>query len=213
MVNNAGDATGEYSNEGYDTVEVHTGALTNGGYTRQANIERGALAEDVGVGGLLGNAESNKLDGNSASNTLQGGGGHDQLYGYGGDDTLIGNGDNESDLLYGGVGFDTYHAGNSDVVQDTDQRGTVNFAGTRLRGGIYSGKFGNADVFKDAFTSTTYYYDTTSKTLTDLRAGESLKLSNFRNMQDPRDFLAFNGMNLGIRLEGAPARSQQPAGG
>ena len=53
----------------------------------------------------------------------------------GGDDTLVGG--NKKDILKGGEGFDTYYAGDKDVITDSDGKGEVYFDKTKLTGGIY----------------------------------------------------------------------------
>ena len=86
VVDNTGDKTTELADEGYDTVQVHAGALSSGNYTLQANIEKGVLLADAGAATLTGNALDNYLRGNAANNTFIGGGGTDTFEGLGGDD-------------------------------------------------------------------------------------------------------------------------------
>ena len=45
--------------------------------------------------------------------------------------------DNSSDILKGGKGYyDTYHAGDKDIIEDSDGKGEVYFNNTQLIGGI-----------------------------------------------------------------------------
>lgn len=53
----------------------------------------------------------------------------------GGDDTLVGG--NKKDILKGGEGFDTYYAGDKDIITDSDGKGEVYFDKTKLKGGTY----------------------------------------------------------------------------
>lgn len=53
----------------------------------------------------------------------------------GGDDTLVGG--NKKDILKGGEGFDTYYAGDKDIITDSDGKGEVYFDKTKLTGGTY----------------------------------------------------------------------------
>lgn len=44
---------------------------------------------------------------------------------------------NAENILKGGEGFDTYYAGDKDVITDSDGKGEVYFDKTKLAGGIY----------------------------------------------------------------------------
>lgn len=107
IVDEAGDQTIELAGEGFDTVDIHGSALTNGSYTLQANIEKGVLLADAGAG--------SSLRGNSGDNTLTGNGLGNKLYGEGGADLLDGRIGSAYDELYGGAGVDALY-GKGDLV-------------------------------------------------------------------------------------------------
>jgi Ca2+-binding RTX toxin-like protein len=96
---------------------------------------------NIGPGGsrdryfIFGGAGNDKLEGDSRADHLYGNDGDDELSGKGGRDILEGNFGNDvlyggykvdgvsiddgvSDILRGGAGFDTYHVGHGDVIQD-----------------------------------------------------------------------------------------------
>jgi Ca2+-binding RTX toxin-like protein len=210
VAENINDKTIEKEQAGFDTVEVHEGALMEGAYMLQEHIEKGVLVESIGVGGLTGNQTDNVLVGNSFRNNLTGGAGNDQLYGNDGDDTLIGSDDAVADVLAGGWGKDVYFAGDKDVIIDVDQNGFINFEGEKLTGGSYAGKFDSSEVYKDSITGTTYYYDTSSLLLTVVRAGQQIFIENFRNVPAVPGFAGPLGANLGISLRNGPSRPQSP---
>ncbi|WP_297922513.1 calcium-binding protein, partial [uncultured Campylobacter sp.] len=90
---------------------------------------------------LYGHDKEGKDD-DEAADTLIGGKGSDKLYGDKGDDTLIGSfrlsDDGNMDELYGGDGFDTYYAGDKDIIEDSDGKGRVFLNNSILTGGIYN---------------------------------------------------------------------------
>ena len=74
--------------------------------------------------------------------TYVGGKGSDNIVGSEYDDILYSNDknntdDEEKDVLIGSKGFDTYYAGNKDVIFDSDGKGRVFFNDTILTGGAY----------------------------------------------------------------------------
>ncbi|MBU0633009.1 hypothetical protein KKA17_10230, partial [bacterium] len=79
---------------------------------------------------LAGTAKNDLIFGERGDDTLIGDKGTDVLYGGDGDDTLMGYDgygtiDNESDILKGGNDFDTYIAGNNDIIIDSDGKGEI----------------------------------------------------------------------------------------
>lgn len=93
---------------------------------------------------INGNGGDDVLYGGDDNDTITGGEGRDILLGEDGDDTLISGVatdnlvDSENDRLEGGEGFDTYHAGNGDVITDSDGEGRVFFGDIELTGGRLS---------------------------------------------------------------------------
>ena len=102
VVDNAGDGTSEYANQGYDTVESTIS------WTLWSNTEKLVLTGGLAINGA-GNALDNVLVGNAAANTLNGAAGNDILQGGGGNDTLTDQ--SGSALLDGGTGADTLTGG------------------------------------------------------------------------------------------------------
>ncbi len=108
LVDNAGDLTGEFVDEGYDTV------LASVTYTLGANVEDLTLMTGSGAINGTGNTLDNWLTGNESANQLSGGAGNDTLDGSAGADTLI-----------GGTGDDTYVVESaSDVITESASEGT-----------------------------------------------------------------------------------------
>ncbi|MBU0633261.1 hypothetical protein KKA17_11545, partial [bacterium] len=92
------------------------------------------LSKGVGVANindtLQGTDKNDLMFGEKGDDMLIGGKGSDVLYGGEGDDTLMGYDgygtiDNESDILKGGNDFDTYIAGNNDIIIDSDGKGEI----------------------------------------------------------------------------------------
>lgn len=187
IVDDVGDQTIELADQGYDKAQVHFGALSNGAYVLQGHIEEGALLEDAGAGDLTGNSDANTLFGNSYANTLTGGAGEDSLYGNAGNDVLIGSDDSVRDLLSGGAGFDTYFAGQNDVVIDSDQHGQVHFQGSRVTGGILdtrvspNGRDAEGSVhYVSLDATTTLVYNAAAARLVVTKNGKSFTVNEFR---------------------------------
>ena len=115
VVDNAGDAVIEYTNQGSDTV------LASIAYALTANVENLTLTGTDAINGT-GNTLANILTGNDAANTLSGGAGDDRLVGLGGNDTLDGGVGN--DTMVGGTGDDTYVVNaRGDVVVEAAKEG------------------------------------------------------------------------------------------
>lgn len=129
VVDVAGDAITESTNEGADTVQSHVS------YTLGANVENLNLTGNAAIDGT-GNPLDNRLHGNGAANLLSGLDGSDAVYagdgdtvhGNGGDDTLIAEnsaaqwawlwGDAGNDTLTGGVGTAAFFGGTgNDTIQ------------------------------------------------------------------------------------------------
>lgn len=111
-----------------DTVGDITGEpLYLSGY-----FEDMASGKSVKVGTVTASQMRNFKFGDANDNALTGGTLNDALYGGDGNDTL--NGMEKSDWLEGGKGFDTYMAGQGDVICDSDGKGAVNWVGKTLNG-------------------------------------------------------------------------------
>ncbi|WP_162917684.1 beta strand repeat-containing protein, partial [Dongia deserti] len=107
VVDNVGDVTTEYADEGTDLVQS---SVT---YTLAANLENLTLTGSSGNSGT-GNALDNILIGNSGANQLNGGAGSDRLDGGTGNDTMT-----------GGLGDDTFVVqAAGDVVIEAAGEGT-----------------------------------------------------------------------------------------
>ena len=100
VVDDWGDAFGEFPGEGYDIVRT---ALD--GCWLPFEIEALELLGSGHIDGI-GNNGANNLQGNSGANVLSGLRGVDTINGGDGDDVIIGGQDN--DLLRGGLGADTF---------------------------------------------------------------------------------------------------------
>jgi Ca2+-binding RTX toxin-like protein len=86
IVDNPHDETIEEADEGYDTVEIEGGALQEGAYQLQQNVEKGVLLDSAGAAVLTGNSRVNSLVGNAHGNILVASGEGDTLEGQGGND-------------------------------------------------------------------------------------------------------------------------------
>ena len=87
---------------------------------------------DVGDDLLEGGSEADELHGDAGDDWLDGGTGADTLIGGADNDTLIGGNDQDRDILQGGQGYDTYHIGIGDTINDSDNSGTIWVNGQRL---------------------------------------------------------------------------------
>lgn len=123
VVNNVGDVSTEFLNEGTDKVN------SNITYTLPLNIENLTLTGTIAINGT-GNDLDNVITGNGAANQLHGQAGNDTLNGGSGDDTLTGW--SGADTMIGGLGNDTYFVENTgDIVTENLNAGT-DTASTRL---------------------------------------------------------------------------------
>ncbi len=110
----------------------------------------GGTGADTLLGGdgadrLFGDEGNDSLDGGTGDDTLYGGTGRDTVEGGDGNDLIFGGSqggstgfvdDNEVDYLTGGAGFDTFMAGNGDVITDFNN----------AAGGVNDGDPANNDV-------------------------------------------------------------------
>ncbi len=114
VVDNAGDVTTEYADEGIDLVRSSIA------HTLAAHVENLTL-----IGGSItgtGNTLDNVITGSAGNNTLTGDGGSDTLDGKAGTDTLIGGTGGDTYLFGAGYGKDSIRendatAGNVDAAQ------------------------------------------------------------------------------------------------
>ena len=104
--------------------------------------------------------------------TYVGGKGSDTITGTKFDDILYSNDntgvdDNSPDTLKGGKGYDTYHAGDKDIIEDSDGKGEVYFNNTQLIGGIFDkDKSSNSiKVYLSEDKNIEYHLDENSKVL------------------------------------------------
>lgn len=137
---------------------------------------------------------SDIINASQRGDVLYGGTGVDVLNGFAGDDELFGGGtsgedDHEVDTLVGGEGFDTYHAGASDVIYDSDGKGRVLIGTSELHGGREQGeddgsacgapthKSDDEKVYKDQAGNV--YHKTDAGLTIDLASGGTLKILNW----------------------------------
>ena len=138
-------------NFGFNNETPKITFVSGKGNDRITGLDENAKNPDDRIFGGSGNDTIDGKDGNDhlyagslscdddehTTNKLIGGKGEDHLYGATGRDTLIGGidentDDNEKDHLIGGDGFDTYHAGNKDIIIDSDGKGRIIFNGKSL---------------------------------------------------------------------------------
>lgn len=181
------------------------------------DILMGMEGDDI-VAGNAGNdrlyaGKTNSDNDAGSKNQLIGGLGQDHLHGALGDDTLLnGKGDfsddNEIDFLSGGKGYDTYHAGNQDVILDEDGKGAVYVSDTissklqlsslgnsiLLTGGLLDKqKYPDEDVYIDAEEDIEYRLNGTTLTVDLIKDNKRLTIENYHKEED----------SLGIRLNDA----------
>ncbi|MFO0773688.1 MAG: calcium-binding protein [Nitrospiraceae bacterium] len=112
-------------------------------------LEGGFLSDHLyggdGEDAISGNGGDDYIEGNDGNDTLLSGGeGNDTILGGQGDDLLEGgigadvlDGGRDTNTLRGGEGIDRYlHSFGVDTIIDSDGKGTIEFGGTLLHGGI-----------------------------------------------------------------------------
>ncbi|QCD51747.1 calcium-binding protein [Campylobacter sp. RM16192] len=122
--------------------------------------------------------ESNILNLNETDHVLVGDQNADNILidSNGGDDVLKGG--NKKDILKGGRGFDTYYAGNGDIITDSDGRGKVYFDNVILKGGTYD-KNKKAYISDDKSTE----YRLSGNKLIVSKGSKTLTINNFKNLK------------------------------
>ena len=114
--------------------------------------------------------------------TYVGGKGSDTIIGTKFDDILYSNDntgvdDNSPDILKGGDGYDTYHAGDKDIIIDSDHNGEVIFDGIKLNGGVWDE---NKQAYIDSSNnSISYKLNESTLTLTILKGNKTLTIKNY----------------------------------
>ena len=114
--------------------------------------------------------------------TYVGGKGSDTITGTKFDDILYSNDntgvdDNSPDTLKGGKGYDTYHAGDKDIIIDSDHSGEVIFDGIKLNGGVWDE---NKQAYIDSSNnSISYKLNESTLTLTILKGNKTLTIKNY----------------------------------
>ena len=114
--------------------------------------------------------------------TYVGGKGSDTITGTKFDDILYSNDntgvdDNSPDTLKGGKGYDTYHAGDKDIIIDSDHNGEVIFDGIKLNGGVWDE---NKQTYIDSSNnSISYKLNESTLTLTILKGNKTLTIKNY----------------------------------
>ena len=114
--------------------------------------------------------------------TYVAGKGSDNIIGTKFDDILYSNDktnidDNSPDTLKGGKGYDTYHAGDKDIIIDSDHNGEVIFDGIKLNGGVWDE---NKQAYIDSSNnSISYKLNESTLTLTILKGNKALTIKNY----------------------------------
>ena len=123
----------------------------------------------------------------------------------GGDDTLVGG--NKKDILKGGEGFDTYYAGDKDVITDSDGKGEVYFDKTKLTGGIY-------DKEKKVYVSDdkSIEYKLSGDKLTVSKGGKSLTINKFTNSKKDPHLGIYLAENDDVEITVSDASAQEMKG-
>lgn len=153
---------------------------------------RDKLYGDGGDDTLNGSNDGDDLYGGADDDTLFGAGGADKLDGGTGNDELFGSAskyedDGAVDSLIGGDGFDTYHAGALDVIEDSDGKGRVFVKGDELQGGTEQGgddgspthSSDDEKVYKDQAGNS--YHKTASGLTIDLASGGTLTIKDWHD--------------------------------
>ncbi|MDO8416586.1 MAG: hypothetical protein Q7S87_10300, partial [Agitococcus sp.] len=177
IVDNLGDQVIESLNEGIDNVQ------TSVSFTLSANVENAQLTAGSlnSTNTLIGNALDNILSTVADTNvTLRGGAGADKLYGGIYDDTLDGGSDTNADSLLGGFGFDTYLVSSNDSILDSDNKGSIEFDGTKLTGGVWTGNTPEGvHTFSSPGNLIQYTYAPSTHILTATNAQGAITIRNF----------------------------------
>ncbi|MBU0633259.1 hypothetical protein KKA17_11535, partial [bacterium] len=127
----------------------------------------------------------------------------DTLMGYDGYGTI----DNESDILKGGNDFDTYIAGNNDIIIDSDGKGEIYFEGKQLTGGTDSlgdGTYTNGTL--------SYKLDGTTLTITDSKTGHTLTVKDLQPSETTEGEDHILDVGLGIQLQSSTKQTTAPTG-
>ncbi|RRD53766.1 LysM peptidoglycan-binding domain-containing protein [Campylobacter rectus] len=123
----------------------------------------------------------------------------------GGDDTLVGG--NKKDILKGGEGFDTYYAGDKDIITDSDGKGEVYFDKTKLTGGTY-------DKEKKVYVSDdkSIEYKLSGDKLTVSKGGKSLTINKFTNSKKDPHLGIYLAENDDVEITVSDASAQEMKG-
>ena len=123
----------------------------------------------------------------------------------GGDDTLVGG--NKKDILKGGEGFDTYYAGDKDIITDSDGKGEVYFDKIKLKGGTY-------DKEKKVYVSDdkSIEYKLSGDKLTVSKGGKSLTINNFTNSKKDPHLGIYLAENDDVEITVSDASAQEMKG-
>ncbi|MBU0633007.1 hypothetical protein KKA17_10220 [bacterium] len=161
---------------------------------------------------LQGTDKNDLIFGEKGDDTLIGGKGTDVLYGGDGDDTLMGydgygTPDDESDILQGGNDFDTYIAGNNDIIIDSDGKGEIYFEGKQLTGGTDS--LGDGTYISGTLS---YKLESTTLTVTDSKTGHTLTVNDLQPSEKIEGEDRILDVGLGIQLESSTKQTTAPTG-
>ena len=148
LADTAGRADGLNATYIDKTSGINLGPILNPNSIQQFVFGDGSAETIAGSGmndHLYGGAGSNTLSGSDGNDYIEGGADNDTLNGDAGNDTLIGGAGNDTltagegnDQLKGGEGLDVYQFSGTygtDVITDSDGRGSITVDGTPIAGG------------------------------------------------------------------------------
>ncbi|MDP3480087.1 MAG: calcium-binding protein, partial [Desulfoprunum sp.] len=124
--------------QGENTVEIIDGG---GGSDIIAGTD-GADTIDLSATTLTGIA---RIEGGTGADIIKGGNAADILYGG----SLDNPEDSSQDRLEGGAGVDEYHVGMGDIIEDSDNQGTIWFNGQQLSNMVFKQQNENGDYYEN----------------------------------------------------------------
>ncbi|PSM51237.1 von Willebrand factor type A (vWA) domain-containing protein (lipase domain) [Campylobacter blaseri] len=148
-----------YTLAGDDTITVLGG---------NSHIEAGSGNDTIDLRNITNKESINEIYADNKNGKDDENGGNDTIYGSAGEDKM-----------FGGKGFDTYYAGDKDIIEDSDGKGEVHFNNINLTGAKEKVKDKKDTYEDDKFI---YKYNESSLTLKVLTKDEkqSLTIKNYK---------------------------------